>query len=95
MTNLKMNLFAALAITGAMQRTSRDNIYQELGLESLKSRTWYRRLNCIFKIMRKEAPNHLINLIPNVKQPSEQEIAIFRLTIVERTVSSIRFFLLL
>ena len=30
---------AALAITGAMQGTSRDKIYQELGLESLKSRS--------------------------------------------------------
>ena len=35
---------AALAITGAIQGTSRDNIYQELGLESLKSRRWYKRL---------------------------------------------------
>ena len=48
MTNLKMNLFceklesfqykAALAMTGVMQGTSRDKIYQELGLEPLKSR---------------------------------------------------------
>ena len=47
-TNLKMNHFcekielvqykAALAITGAIQSTSRDKIYQESGLESLKSR---------------------------------------------------------
>ena len=29
---------AALAITGAIQRTSRDKIYEELGLESLKAR---------------------------------------------------------
>ena len=28
----------ALAITGAIQGTSRDKIYQELGLETLKSR---------------------------------------------------------
>ena len=33
---------AALAITGAMQGTSRDKIYQELGLESLKSRSSYK-----------------------------------------------------
>ena len=55
---------AALAITGAIQGTSRDKIYQELGLESLKSRRWYKRLTCMFKIMRNEAPNYLINLIP-------------------------------
>ena len=55
---------AALVITGAIQGTSRDKIYQELGLESLKSRRWYKRLTCLFKIMRNEAPNYLINLIP-------------------------------
>ena len=45
---------AALAITGAIQGTSRDKLYQELGLESLKSRTWYKRLSCMFKIMKKK-----------------------------------------
>ena len=55
---------AALAITGAIQGTSRDKIYQELGLESLKSRRWYKRLSCMFKIMKEEAPNYLINLVP-------------------------------
>ena len=32
---------AALAITGAIQGSSREKLYQELGLESLKSRRWY------------------------------------------------------
>ena len=30
----------ALAITGAMRGSSREKLYQELGLESLKSRRW-------------------------------------------------------
>ena len=55
---------AALAITGAIQGTSREKIYHELGLESLKSRRWYKRLTSMFKIMRNEAPDYLINLIP-------------------------------
>ena len=55
---------AALSIRGAIQGTSRDKIYQELGLESLKSRRWYKRLTCMFKIMRNEAPDYLINLVP-------------------------------
>ena len=59
---------AALAITGAIQGTSRDKIYQELGLESLKSRRWYKRLSLMFKIMKEEAPNYLINLIPKCEQ---------------------------
>ena len=47
---------AALAITGTIQETSRDKIYAELGLESLKARRWYKRLSCMFKIMNKQAP---------------------------------------
>ena len=48
---------AALAIAGAIQGSSREKLYQELGLESLKSRRWYRRLCCMYKIMKKK---HLI-----------------------------------
>ena len=54
----------ALAITGAIQGTSRDKIYQELGPESLKSRRWYKNLSLLFKIMKEEVANYLINLIP-------------------------------
>ena len=59
---------AALAITGAIQVTSRGKLYQELGLESLKLRRWYKLLSCMFKIMKKEAPNYLINLIPRCEK---------------------------
>ena len=52
---------AALAITGAIQGTSRDKIYEKLGLESLKARRWYKRLSCMFKIIKEEAPNYLMN----------------------------------
>ena len=55
---------AALAITGAMQGTSRNKVYQELGLEILKVGRWYKHLSCMFTIMKKEVPNYLINLIP-------------------------------
>ena len=54
---------AALVIIGTIQGTSCDKIYQELGLESLKSRRWYKRLVCMFKIMNEKAPNYLISLI--------------------------------
>ena len=37
-----------------MQGTSRDMNYQELGLESLKSKRWYKRLSCTFKTMKKK-----------------------------------------
>ena len=38
---------ACLAITGAIRGTSREKIYQELGLESLQLRRLYRKL-CLF-----------------------------------------------
>ena len=44
---------AALAITGAIQRSSSKKLYQELGLESLKSRRWYKSHYCMYKIMKK------------------------------------------
>ena len=59
---------AALVITGVIQSTSHEKIFQELGLESLKSRRWFKRLCCMFKIMKNEASNYLISLIPKCKQ---------------------------
>ena len=59
---------AVLAITGAIQGTSHNKIYEELEIETLKARGWYRRLSCMFKIMKEEAPNYLINLIPKCNQ---------------------------
>ena len=59
---------AALAITSAIQGTSHEKILQELGLESLKSQRWFRRLCCMFKIMKNEASINLISLIPKREQ---------------------------
>ena len=59
---------AALAKTGSREHTSLEKIFEELGLESLKSRRWLRRLCLIFKTMKVEAPNCLISLIPNREQ---------------------------
>ena len=36
---------AALAVTGAIRGTSREKLYQELGLESLRKRRWYLKFN--------------------------------------------------
>ena len=54
--------------------TSREKIYQELGLESLRARIWYKRLSCMFKIVKEEAPNYLINLIPKIQQTTKTRI---------------------
>ena len=54
---------ACLAITGAIGGTSREKIYQELGLESLHLRRWYRKLCLFYKVFKKEHPKYLFHLI--------------------------------
>ena len=41
---------AALAITGAIHGTPQTKLYNELGIESMKLRQWFRRLCYFFKI---------------------------------------------
>ena len=41
---------AALAITSAIRGSYRETLYQELGLESLHDRRWYRKLCFYYKI---------------------------------------------
>ena len=59
---------ACLAITGAIRGTSTEKIYQELGLESLKSRRWFRKLCHFYKIFNEKSPLYLFNLIPNLNR---------------------------
>ena len=54
---------AALAITGAIKRTSKLKIYEELGLESLKFRSWMRPLCIFYKIKTRGHPEYLYKLI--------------------------------
>ena len=54
---------ACLAITEAIGGTSREKIYQELGLESLHLRRWYRKLCLFYKVFKKEHPKYLFHLI--------------------------------
>ena len=46
-----------------MTGTFREKIYQELGLESPKSRRWYKRLSCMFKIMNIEVRHFYLILL--------------------------------
>ena len=43
---------AALAIADTIRGTSREKLYQELGLKSLRKRRWYRKLCYFFKIFK-------------------------------------------
>ena len=53
-----------LAITGATRRTSQEKLYQELGLESLRSRRWLRRMCYFYKVVKTQKPLYLFVLIP-------------------------------
>ena len=55
---------ACLAITGAIRGTSREKIYQELGLESLQLCLWYRQLCLFYRFFKNEHPKYLFHLIP-------------------------------
>ena len=50
---------AAIAITGAIRGTSSEKLYQELGLESLRSRRWLRKLCLFYKIYKNKSPSYL------------------------------------
>ena len=52
----------ALAITGAIKGSSREKLYQELGLEYLYRRRWARRL-CLLYIKFYQLVNHPIFMI--------------------------------
>ena len=58
---------AALAITGDIRGSSREKLYQELGLESLKQRRWFRKLCYFFKITKNQSPNYLFDKIPTTR----------------------------
>ena len=53
----------SLAITGAIRGTSREKLYNKLGLE------WYRKLCCFYKFYVFKQPEYLFNLIP-VRTPN-------------------------
>ena len=54
---------AALAITGAIRGTSKEKLYQELGLEFLKDRRWLRRMSYLYKIISTKLSPYLYELI--------------------------------
>ena len=50
-------------ITGAIKETCRDEIYQELGFESLTDRRWNRKLIFFHKIILGLQPSYLQNYL--------------------------------
>ena len=68
--SLQYNL--ALAITGAIRGTSKEEHYNELGLESLQNRWWYRKLSFLYNIIANQSPSYLFNVISrkNTSRPT-------------------------
>ena len=60
----KIQYNACIAITGAIRGTSKGKIYQELGLESVESRRWFRKLCFFFKILKNKSPDYLFKITP-------------------------------
>ena len=60
---------SALAITGAIRGTSKEKIYQALGLNTLEKGRWYRKLCWFFKIFRNQSPKYLFNVISTSVRP--------------------------
>ena len=63
---------AALVITGAIRESSAENLFEELGLESLQHRRWYRKLCCFYKILKDQSPKYLFNIIPKLTRPYKE-----------------------
>ena len=60
----KVQYDACLAITGCFRGTSREKLYEELGLESLADRRLLRRLYTFYKILNGLSPRYLLDYIP-------------------------------
>ena len=56
---------ATLPITGAIKETYQSRLYNELGLESLKIRCWFRKLCTFYKIKTTGVPQYLSDLFPH------------------------------
>ena len=66
------NFNSTLVITGAIRGSSTEKIYEELGLESLKSRCWYRKMGFLYKVFKSESLSYLFNTIPNSNNRKHQ-----------------------
>ena len=63
--NLKsLQYNASLAITGLIRGTSKEKLYQELDLESLQRRRWFRKLCTLYKIFKNQSSRYLYDLLP-------------------------------
>ena len=55
-------------ITGAIRGSSKEKLYQELELESLKDRWWLKGISYLYKIISTKLPPYLYELIPPLQR---------------------------
>ena len=60
---------AAIEITWAIRWTLSEKLFQELRLETLKSRCWLRKLCLLYKLIKEKSPAYLFQIIPEKKHP--------------------------
>ena len=70
---------AYLAITEAIQGTSKEKLYQELSLESLRLRRWYRKLGMFYKIFKTKSSQFVFKLIPEKTSSYTDNIPLFNI----------------
>ena len=65
---------AALGTTGTIRGTSKENLYNELGLESLQNRRWYKKLFFLYKFIANQSPSYLSEVIAgeNTSHPTQR-----------------------
>ena len=65
----KVQYKACIAITGAIQGTSRERLFDELGLVSLSKRLWYNKLIFFYKWNTTRLPSFLYKIFSQNKYP--------------------------
>ena len=60
---------AEIEIIGTIRGTSSEKLFQKLGLETLTSRRWFRKLYLFYKIFDSKSPSYLFELIPENNNP--------------------------
>ena len=52
-------------ITGSFKGSSTERLYQELGLQSLQNRQWFRKLSVFYNTVKEQSSKYLYDLIPS------------------------------
>ena len=63
---------AAIAITGTRHGTYKTKLCNEIGIESMKLRQWFRHLRYFFKIQSRGLPQYLNELIPKSSRSTKR-----------------------